>query len=54
MMELLSPEFNVTLQENLKLLTIRHFNEGILQQLTKDVKVLLEERIKDTVKLVIA
>ncbi|MEL6924656.1 MAG: aspartate kinase [Bacteroidota bacterium] len=50
----LETDFNVQLQESLSLLTVRHYEENLLKDLVGDAEVVLEERIRDTVKMVIA
>ncbi len=48
----LETEFKVIREDNLELLTIRHFNDGTLERLKKDKIVLYEERISGTVQMV--
>lgn len=45
--------FNVTIERNLELITIRHYNQATLNSLRGDKVVLLEERIRGTVQLVV-
>lgn len=49
----ISNEFNVTLERNLELITIRHYNQATLDSLRGDKMVLVEERIKGTVQMVV-
>ncbi|HRN78711.1 MAG TPA: aspartate kinase [Ferruginibacter sp.] len=46
--------FDVTVQRPLKLLTIRHYNQELLQQLTEGYKIIVEQRTTDTVQCVLA
>ncbi len=43
--------FDVELERNLTLLTIRHYNENAIAQLTKGKKILLEQKTTDTVQM---
>ena len=45
-------DFNVTKNEDLELITVRHFNEEVLKPLRKARIVLFEERIADTIQMV--
>lgn len=45
--------FDVTVQRPLKLLTIRHYNLPLLEQLTEGYKIILEQRTTDTVQCVL-
>ncbi|GAB5551189.1 MAG: aspartate kinase [Saprospiraceae bacterium] len=49
----ISDEFNVTMERNLELITIRHYNQATLDSLRGDKMVLVEERIKGTVQMVV-
>ncbi len=49
----ISNEFNVTMERNLELITIRHYNQATLDSLRGDKMVLVEERIKGTVQMVV-
>lgn len=49
--EQLSNDFTITRNENLSLLTIRHFNQGIIDKLTKDKDILLRQNSRNTVQL---
>lgn len=51
--EALAAEYFVSKEENLKLLTIRHYNETTLDELKRGKIILLEERLSDTVQMVI-
>lgn len=46
-----SDSFDVQVTRGLTLLTIRHYNEDILNQLCKDCNVLLKQQTKDTVQV---
>jgi aspartate kinase len=48
----LEEDYNVTTTEGLELLTVRHYNEDVLQELTRGKVVLFEERIRETVQVV--
>ncbi|HRN90983.1 MAG TPA: aspartate kinase [Ferruginibacter sp.] len=45
--------FDVTVQRPLRLLTIRHYNQPLLEQLTEGYKIILEQRTTDTVQCVL-
>lgn len=49
----LKNNFNVQWNKNLKLLTIRHYNEGIINKQTKDKEILLEQKTRNTIQLVL-
>lgn len=49
----LEEDFSISKQDDLTLLTVRHYKEEMLADLIKDGKVLLEERIRDTLQMVI-
>jgi aspartate kinase len=49
----LDEDFKVVTEEKLELLTIRHYHDAILEELTRGKIVLFEERIRQTVQLVI-
>ncbi len=51
--EILEDEYTVTEEKDLELLTIRHYEEEVLKSLTKGKIVLMEERLRNTVQLVI-
>ena len=51
--EILEDEYTVTEEVNLELLTIRHYEEEVLKSLTRGKIVLMEERLRNTVQLVI-
>ncbi len=51
--EALAEEYFVRKEENLKLLTIRHFDEATLEELKRGKIILLEEKLSDTVQMVI-
>ncbi len=45
--------FKISYNEGLELLTVRHYKNGLLEELTKGRKILLEQRSDSTVQLVI-
>jgi aspartate kinase len=49
--EQLSNDFTITRNEHLSLLTIRHFNQGIIDKLTRDKDILLRQNSRNTVQL---
>ena len=49
--EELSRDFSITRQENLTLLTIRHYNEGIINKLTSGKDILLRQLSRTTLQL---
>jgi aspartate kinase len=44
--------FDVELERGLTLLTIRHFNQGLLHKMTQEKQVLLQQETRDTVQVV--
>ncbi len=48
----LGTEFSVTMNTGLQLLTIRHFTDHLVENLTKQKLVLMEERLKNTIQMV--
>lgn len=50
----LGKEFKVVVDENLELITIRHYNDSVLQDMKSGKLVILEEKLKDTVQLVVS
>lgn len=50
--EELSDEYNLQLDENLELVTMRHYTDKVLLNMTLDREVLYHERLKDTVHIV--
>ena len=49
----LRKEFKILVNENLQLLTIRHYNDSIIQQLTEGKTILLEQKSRNTIQLVL-
>ena len=45
--------FEVTVEKNISLLTIRHYNDGIVQQLTAGKNILLLQKTKDTIQVLL-
>ncbi len=53
LIEELKNEFDINQVQNLELITIRHWNREIMENLKRGKIVLLEERIKDTLQMVV-
>ncbi|NNF33079.1 MAG: aspartate kinase [Saprospiraceae bacterium] len=53
LLEGLSSEFKVIIDNNLELITIRHYTLDVLKSMKKGKVILLEERLKDTVRMVV-
>lgn len=51
--KMIEKDFNVTIERGLELITIRHYNQATMDSLRGDKVVLLEERIRGTVQLVV-
>lgn len=51
--ESIQDEFKVIMEENLEVITVRHYQEALLESLKEGKIVLLEERIRNTVKMVV-
>lgn len=49
----LGSEFKLISDNDLELITIRHFNEDILKDMKKNKLILFEERLQDTVQIVV-
>ncbi|MFN8288344.1 MAG: aspartate kinase [Chitinophagales bacterium] len=49
--EQLQNEFSITRNDNLSLLTIRHYNPGIIDKLTRDKDILLRQMSRTTIQL---
>jgi aspartate kinase len=43
--------FDVSVQKNLTLLTIRHYSDAIIEQLSANKEIILEQKTKDTIQL---
>lgn len=52
LIEMLKPEFNCKYNENVELLTIRHYNKTIIDELLVGKTVLLEQRSRQTARFV--
>lgn len=52
-MEELGAEFKIIKDENLELITIRHYHQSVIDELVKGKIVVLEERIRKTIQLVV-
>ena len=50
---LLGPEYNALRDEQLELITIRHYDESTLNNLTSDKTVIFEERLDNTVRSIV-
>jgi aspartate kinase len=46
-----SEMFDVSVQKNLTLLTIRHYTDAMIEQLSGNKEIILEQKTKDTVQL---
>lgn len=44
--------FSIQLTETLELITIRHYNESVIEQITQGKKVILEQKSKETIRFV--
>ncbi len=44
--------FDVQIQKNLLLLTIRHYTDEMIGQLSKNKEVILEQKTKETIQIV--
>lgn len=53
LLELLKKDYHILYNNNLRLITIRHYYASTIDQLMKDKKVLLEQRSRQTAQLVI-
>lgn len=51
--EQLGEEFSITRNDSLSLLTIRHYNNGIIERLTKDKDTLLRQMSRTTIQLLL-
>jgi aspartate kinase len=47
------PEFSAVYNENVEILTIRHFTTDAIKRITKDMEILLEQRTRSTVRFVV-
>lgn len=53
LIEILQKRFKVSFNKSVKLLTIRHYTETIIEELIKDQSVLLEQRSRNTARFVL-
>ena len=53
LIEELRKEFTVEVEDNLQLITIRHFQQEVIEKLTKDKTILLEEKSGETIRFVV-
>ena len=49
----LSVDFKVKYNENLQLLTIRHFDEPTIERLTRNKTVILAQKTRDTARIIL-
>jgi aspartate kinase len=49
----LSDEFEIRYNENLELITIRHYNDEIIERMTKERKIFLEQKSRATVQYLV-
>jgi aspartate kinase len=49
-----SEMFDVSVQKNLTLLTIRHYTDAMIEQLSENKEIILEQKTKDTVQLLMS
>lgn len=49
----LKNDFSITRNDNLSLLTIRHYNQGIIDKLTKDKDILLRQTSRTTIQMLV-
>ena len=49
----LKPKYKITYNENVKLYTIRHFNDKVVQELEVGKEVLLKQKSRDAVQIII-
>jgi hypothetical protein len=52
--EELEIDYNIEIISDLKLLTIRHGNEKIIEEFTKNRKIYLEEKIRSNVQIIMS
>jgi aspartate kinase len=52
-MEDLKPEFSIIYNDNVEMLTIRHYNEEAVQKITNGKEILLQQRTRSTVRFVV-
>ena len=48
----LKEKFKVRYNANLKLITIRHYTEKAIKQMTNDKKILIEQKSRNTVRII--
>ena len=49
----LENDYKIMVDQGLELITIRHFKEATVEELTKGKIVLFEERLRDTIRMVV-
>ncbi len=52
-LEALSSQYKILTNDGLQLLTIRHYNDEVIQQLTANRKILLEQKTRQTIQMVV-
>ena len=50
--QFLEPHFNINVEKNMEVLTIRHYNDQIVKKLTEGKNIVITQRTKDTVQFV--
>jgi aspartate kinase len=53
-LEELGEDFSVTIDKDLELITIRHYNAQTVKEMKRNKVILFEERIRDTIQMVVA
>ena len=53
MIEEVKNEFRVVIDQDLELITVRHYLDHMLPKLTEEKIILLEERIRKTIQMVV-
>ncbi len=53
LLQILEEEFKVVKEDDLELITVRHYKEEMLKELTQDKIILFEERIRQTIQMVV-
>ena len=53
LIEALKKDFKIYFNENLELVTIRHYNEETIKKVTKNKKIMLEQRSRNTVQVIL-
>ncbi|HET8573650.1 MAG TPA: aspartate kinase [Edaphocola sp.] len=53
LIETLEKDYKVLRNDHQQLLTVRHYNDGLLNQLTKDKKIILTQKTRQTIQMVL-